>query len=127
VAQIFPAAISLDLKANIWFTFFGWRNSGLIRPDKSLRPAYTAYDVSESTLVATDYKSPVGGYPQVMGYKFNLLNGNEIWVVWATNGGPVVMNLPSVPLSIRDVMGVDVPVNGTTVTLTVAPYYLEMP
>ena len=126
-AQVFPAAIGEGLAANLWFTVTGWRNSGLVYTDKTPRPAYHAFDFSESMLLHADYKAPVLGYPMITGYKFDLLNGHDLWIVWAWTGGPKVMNLPNVPLAIWDATGDPVTVTGTTVTLTVEPYYLEMP
>jgi hypothetical protein len=127
LAQVFPAAIGEGLTANLWFTVTGWRNSGLINTDKSPRLAYHAFDVSEEILREADYKSKVLGHPMVTGYKFNLPNGNEVWIVWATNGGPKEMTLPNVPVSILDATGDPVDITGTTVTLTEEPYYVELP
>lgn len=127
VAQVFPAAAGEGLTANLWFTVLGWRNSGLINQDKTLRLGYHAFDVSEEILAPADFKGPVVGQAMITGYKFDLPNGHEVWVVWATNGGPKVITLPSVPLSILDATGDPVAVSGNTATLTEEPYYIELP
>ena len=127
IAQAFPAAIDKRLDANLWFTVTGWRNSGLVYTDKTPRPAYHAFDFSETMLRTADYKGLVQGYPGITGYRFERTNGNDLWLVWAWGGGPQVMNLPAVPLAIWDATGDPVAVNGTTVTLTVEPFYVEMP
>lgn len=126
-AQAFPAAIGENLAANLWFTVFGWRNSGLINSDKTPRPAYHAVDVSEEFLADADYVGKLLGIPNVTGFKFTLPEGNEIWVVWAVNGGPLLLDLPNEPISVTDATGDPVGITGTTVTLTEEPYYVVFP
>ncbi|HUF38755.1 MAG TPA: hypothetical protein VMN57_09550 [Anaerolineales bacterium] len=127
LAQSYPTAIGENLAANLWFTVAGWRNSGLLYDDDTPRPAYYAFQFSEEMLRGTTFKSQVTGSAGIAGYKFDRKNGTEVWIVWAWNGGPQGMTLPSVPFAIWDSTGDPVTVTGTSLTLTVEPYYVELP
>ena len=127
VAQAYAAANTKALRANLWFTVNGWRNSGLINPDKSPRPAYTAFMFSESMLWDAVFTGSVTGYTKVTGYKFLRSDGTEIWVVWSNDGLTRNIALPETPDEIWDMIGGSIAVNGVNVELTVAPVYIVMP
>jgi hypothetical protein len=51
VTQLYASALANDLRANIWFTIFGYRHSDLVdQQDFSLRPAYFSYRFARQML-----------------------------------------------------------------------------
>jgi hypothetical protein len=110
VAQGYSVALTEGFVANIWFNILGWRNSGLIHPDLSPRPAYHAFTVSREILrdatalgpISPADVSPING---VSGYKFER-NGDEIWILWSKDGlMHQVSLLPGIPTETRSVFG----------------------
>jgi hypothetical protein len=127
VAQLFASALGEKLLGNIYFSVRGWRNSGLAYTGGAPRPAYFAYEFSQSMLWNGVPVRKVTEYSKVTGYEFNRSEGNSLWVVWATDGGTKNITLPFTPAAIWDVFGDPVAVTGTSVTLSVSPYYIEKP
>jgi hypothetical protein len=129
VAQAYAVAIAEGLRANLWYSVLGWRNSGLLNPDLSPRSAYTAYQVArselrDSTLAGVLSPSDIGGSNLVKGYKFNR-GDRRIWVVWSLDGSShsITPNLGT-PLSVVDALGHAV-TPASTVTVDLNPLYLE--
>ncbi len=127
VAQLYAAAIGEKLVGNIYFSVSGWRNSGLAYPGGVPRPAYFAYEFSQQMLWDASLVRKVTEYSKVTGYEFNRSAGSSLWVVWATDGSTKNITLPFTPTAIWDISGNPVGVTGTSVTLSVAPYYIEKP
>jgi len=129
VAQSYAVAIAEGLRANLWYSVLGWRNSGLLYPDLTPRPAYTAFQVSrnelrDSTLVGEVSPSDISGSNGVKGYKFNR-GDRHVWVVWSLDGSPhsITPNLGT-PLSVVDALGSAV-APASTLTVDLNPLYLE--
>jgi hypothetical protein len=127
LAQAYAAVYGERLDANIWFSLDGWRNSGLVNVDETPRPAYFAYAFSRAMLWNYITVTKNGSYANVTGYNFTRDDSTQIWVLWATNDKTVNITLPSVPLAIWDSDGDSVTVTGTSVSLTVEPFYIQMP
>ncbi len=122
-AQVYPAAIAAGLRANVWFSVLGWRNSGLLKPDLSPRPAYTALQFSRSELQDASWVRDVTEYGGVKGYEYSR-GDRRIWVIWSLDGSTHSIGLPGVPLAVWDVLGNSIPpVASLNVSLT--PLYLE--
>ena len=123
VAQAYSAAIAEGLRANVWYSVQGWQNSGLLNPDLSSRPAYTAFKFARNELRDAVWLRDVAEYSGVKGYEFQR-GDRRIWVLWSLDGASHLVNLPGVPLAIYHVDGVSIsPVGSLTVTLE--PLYLE--
>ncbi len=128
LAQAYGAGIAEGLKANIWFTAMGWRNSGMINADLSERPAFTAYqfaagELRDSTFLGDIADSDMNGGRGVKGYKYNR-GDRRIWLLWSLDGANHVVSLPGVPLAAWDAFGNPVP-TGAFMTVGVKPLYLE--
>lgn len=100
IAQAYATARALQLKANLWENLFGWQNSGLLEPDFTPRPAYQAFQFARGKVGAGEFLGEItpedaGGAPGVYGYKFNLEDGRQVWVIWY-----VSMTETSHPLSL---------------------------
>jgi hypothetical protein len=123
VAQAYAAAIAEGLEANLWYSFSGWRNSGLIDANGAPLPAYDAYKFAASELVSTQLLREITEYPGVKGYVFHR-EDRKIWVLWSLDGSDHVISLPGVPLASYDVDGDPLGVDSTLV-VTLEPVYLE--
>lgn len=132
VAQSYAGAIALNLRANLWYSVLGWRNSGLLAANLSPRPAYTAYQAARSSLIDAKYIGPlsagdVNNLAGLIGYKFDRGN-RRIWVLWSLDGAahPITL-LPGTPLAVWDALGNSVTTTANTLTITLQPYYIEWP
>jgi hypothetical protein len=124
VARTYAVALAKGLRANVWYSVFGWRNSGLLNPDLSPRPAYTALQFSRSELRDANWVRDITEYAGVKGYEFQR-GDRRIWVLWSLDGNMHLINLPGVPLVISHVDGTPIsPVR--TLTVTLEPQYFEI-
>ena len=125
VAQLYAAAITEGLRANIWYTVLGWpgRNSGLLDGSLNPRPAYSAYQFAASELRASTFDEAVTGYAGVAGYKLQR-GDRRIWVVWSLDGASHAITLPGTPLAAWDALGNPESVS-SMLTVTTEPMYLE--
>ncbi len=128
LVQNFAMALSEGLVANIWFGIFDWRNSGLLNPDLTPRPAYDSLQVARQRLANASYIGPITAsdispLTDLIGYKF-IRAGSEVWVVWSAGGVLRTVNFASVPDAIYDYLGGPVP-TGPSVPLDQFPKYIE--
>jgi len=123
VAQDYAAAIAQGLRANIWYSVLGWRNSGLLNADLSPRPAYTAFQFARAELRDAAWVRGVTEYPGVKGYEFQR-GDRRIWVLWSLDGATHSISLPGVPLAARDALGNSVS-PAASMNISLNPLYLE--
>jgi hypothetical protein len=71
LAQVYASAIVQGLRANVWYSVFGWRCSGLLNPDFSPRPAYSALQFARSELPHAAFLKEITDHPGVNGYRSN--------------------------------------------------------
>jgi len=106
LVKMFVQGMSVDLNIMTWFAVFddgtGTESHGLLNPDHTPKPAYTAYKVLVSELTGARYRRRLAtGYPEVEGYVFLTDCGTEEKGVLWTNpvgGGEVTRDL-SFPVS----------------------------
>ena len=131
VTQSYAAAAAVGLKANIWYSFVGWRNSGLVYSDLSPRPAYTAFQFSRYKLADVPSGEALsaqdtGGVSAILGYKFQHPEGSLIWVLWSKDGSTQTVTLPSPPSGVWDVLGEEQTMaDPVKLTVTLKPLYVE--
>lgn len=131
VVQSYAAATDLRLRANIWYSLTGWRNSGLIYSDLSPRPAYTAFQFSSSMLGevvagASLTTQDTGGVSDILGYKFQHPDGRLIWVIWSKDGKTQTVPLASPPVGVWDTLGnAQTLANSLSLSVTIEPLYVE--
>ena len=123
VAQAYAAAIAQGLRANIWYSVLGWRNSNLLNSNLSPRPAYTALQFSRSELRDAIWVRDVTEYTGVKGYEFQR-SDRRIWVLWSLDGSTHSVSLPGVPLAAWDALGNSVSL-ATSMNVSLNPLYLE--
>jgi len=124
LAQSYAAALTEGLHANVWYSLFGWRASGLLNPgDQSPLPAFEAYRFAVQQLGSVRFLRQLQEYPGVMGYEFER-EGQRIWVLWSLDGATHSINLSGLPLAAWDALGNSVsPAASMNVGLN--PLYLE--
>ncbi|MDE3090532.1 MAG: hypothetical protein KGJ80_14215, partial [Chloroflexota bacterium] len=116
-------AIAQGLKANLWYTLLGWRNSGLLNADLSSRPAYTAFQFARNELRDATFLQNITAYTGVKGYEFQR-GDRRIWVLWSLDGSTHLINLSAVPLAAWDALGNSVS-PATSMNVSLSPLYLE--
>lgn len=130
IGPAYAAAMAAGLKANLWYTALGWRNSGLLDADLSPRPAFTAYKFARDTLQDAAYVRTLTEFTNVAGYEFQR-DGRRYWILWTKNGDPQMITLPGVPSSAWDALGAPVSLSGSAANtnpltaITMNPLYLE--
>ena len=126
VAQAYTAAISQGLRANLWYSVLGWRNSGLLNADLSPRPAYTAFQFASSELRDAAFVREITEYAGVKGYEFQR-GDRRIWILWSFDGSTHSISLSGVPLAGWRVHDTSVtPVTpAASMDVTLNPLYLE--
>ncbi len=128
IVQVYAAALSKHLLANVWFSVFGWRNSGLLNDDLSPRPAYMAYQFSRQELRDANFLDEIssgdlGGEIGVKGYKFDR-GDRKVWVLWSMDGGIHTVTFVSTPLAAWDMLGTGI-TPASIMEVDLEPLYLE--
>jgi hypothetical protein len=123
VAQAYAAAIAQGLRANLWYSLLGWRNSGLLNADLSPRPAYTAFQFARNELGDAAWVRHITEYTGVKGYEFQRGN-RRIWVLWSLDGNTRSINLSGAPLAGWDALGNSV-APAASMDIGLNPLYLE--
>jgi hypothetical protein len=104
--QALTAAHALGIKANIWYSYYGWRDSGLFSTQTNeLEAVYNAYKFTYSKINWARSWSEISPAPDVKGYEFLRLD-KRVWVIWYVGGDPTdgtattSVSLPNPPTSI---------------------------
>ena len=124
LAQEYAAAIALGLRANLWFTALGWQNSGLLNPDLSPRPAYTAFRFSRNELQNAVLLQEMTAYTGVKGYQFQL-GDRQILVLWSLDGTTHSIIPPLPLLAAWDSLGTSASTSNP-INVGLDPLYLEL-
>lgn len=145
LVKMFVRGMSVDLNIMTWYAVFdygdGTEAHGLLNPDHTPKPAYTAYAVLVSELTGARYSHRE--YPEVEGYVFSTQCGTrEKGVLWTNpvEGGEVTRDL-SFPVSALRVVEKegeesiiydggpgdldDTPDGRVTIRITGSPVYVE--
>jgi len=124
--QSMTAAVAQDLRANIWYSLQGWRDSGLIgpSPDFQALPAYQAFRFASEKLSTAQFIQNNPNYPGVVIYEMQRGTA-RFWVVWSLDGAEHGITLPQASVAVWDLYGSPVSIPGTEVTVSVRPLYIE--
>ena len=124
IAQSYTTALAEGLRANIWFSLFGWRASGLLNPgNQAPLPAFEAYRFSAQELGSARFLRQLQEYPGVSGYEFER-EGQRIWVLWSLDGTDHDVSLDASPRAVFDVFGISLPTS-ERLHVTLKPIYVE--
>ena len=122
-AQVNASALAEGLKANIWYSLAGWRDSGLVGPGRAPRLALTAYGASTERLEAAAATGALALEEGLMGFGYER-QGTLGWVVWAVDDAAHQVPVQQTPSRIFDVFGVELEISNP-VEVGVAPVYIE--
>lgn len=128
VAQEFSTAIVDGYAANLWYSVYGDRNSGLLSPDNTPYPAYYAFGFTSKALQNHDFVKKLTNYPNVMGFEFVSKSGKRQWVLWSIDSQVHTITLSTTPSSIHkiDTTGNGVPLSiSTSVPIGIAPVFIK--
>ncbi len=125
VAQSNSAAAAYGLRANVWYSIYGWRASGLALTSTTPTTALTAYSVNTSLLNESGFIRKLDEFPDVIGYEF-IKDGKFWWILWAVVDQEVKIMLPQTPSQVLDVFGENL-LPQQEINLTRAPIYLLFP
>jgi hypothetical protein len=96
--RVYAEALALGLKGQTYFSMINnsWFYTGLLEPDLTPKPAYTAYATAASYLTSVSYQGLVTGYsPSIEGYRFRQAYGPwYIDVIWSMDGSVQNLTLP---------------------------------
>jgi hypothetical protein len=127
IVQSYAVAVAEGWKANIWYSAFGVRCSGLLNSDLSPKAGYYAYQFTQLKLGHALFVRQIIDYGGVMGYEYEI-PGRKLWVIWAMDGQAHPIILSEVPVEINK-MGADgQPVsepNSLNVTIDQSPRFIE--
>jgi hypothetical protein len=132
ITQSYAAALAEGLRANIWYSLSGWRNSGLVYSDLSPRPAYFSFKFARQKLedvifIGAITSQDTGGTDSLLGYKFQYTDGRPIWVIWSKDREESTISLPNPPLGVWDAFGNPVAVpDPDALTVTIKPLFIEL-
>ncbi len=100
------AASYMGIRANIWYSYYGWRDSGLMNGyTGELEVAYNAYSFTRQEInwaYSASQLSPAAG---VKGYEF-VRSDKRVWVLWYVGGeandgaASITLTLSSTPKAI---------------------------
>jgi hypothetical protein len=125
IAQLYAVSIVNGVKATTWYDLpGGWCNTGLSDPSFSLTPAYQAFKAASTVLRDARFISNIDAYSGVKGFEF-VQGTHRLWILWSLDGNNHLISLPDTPLAIIDVFGNPMPINGTSLAVTLTPVYLE--
>lgn len=125
VAQSNAAALANGLVANIWYSIYGWRASGLALSSTTPTTALTAFQVSSMMLEGSMFKRNLVEFPGILGYEFSK-NGKPLWVLWASDREPHDVLLFEQPDSVIDVFGNEIEPQ-RELQVSSGPIYIQFP
>jgi hypothetical protein len=104
IVQSYAGSLARGMWGNIWYDVFGWRNSGLLNPDLSPKPAYRAYQFMSFAIKDMVFYRAIEEYANVRGYIFH--NGAQpVWIMWSLDGENHQVVLPSLPQQVTNLYG----------------------
>jgi hypothetical protein len=122
-AQVNAGALAAGLKANLWYSLQGWRDSGLVGAGNTPNLAYAAYAASVARLEGATSVAPLQLEAGLMGVAYTRRETTG-WIVWAVDETIHTLALPQAPSQVFDVFG-DALAPVHPVEVGVAPVYIE--
>lgn len=128
LVKSYAIALTLDLKANLWFEMVGrWdRGGGLLSPGLVAYPAYEAYQFASQKLYAAEALGELNRSPLITGYEFRTTSG-LLWIIWSADGADHVVDLGVDFTRVLNIKGGLAPEQENPLTVTYEPLYVELP
>jgi hypothetical protein len=124
VAETYAAAMSQNLRANLWYsTRAGWRSSDLFDSNLNPLPAFDAFSIAQNYMTGLRSIFPINKYPGLMGYEL-LSDTSTVWMLWSSDHMTHTIELPALPSSVVDVFG-NIEAADQTISVGVEPIYIS--
>jgi hypothetical protein len=123
VAMVFADTKAEGLQTNVWYSAFGWRDSGLINSNLSPKPAFYAYQFAQKEFGTAQFSKMITDYAGVRGFEF-YHGGRTVWLLASQDGSSHALNLPGTPVAMWDVLGNSI-TPASSIQVTTAPVYVE--
>lgn len=127
VVESYAVAVAEGWKANVWYSLFGVRCSGLMNSDLSPKAGFNAYQFARQKLGSALFVREIREFDGVMGYEYKI-PGKVLWVLWSLDGQIHTINLPELPMEVnrvhKDGLGMREN-NSSSLLLDVSPLFVE--
>ena len=126
IPRAYAEAMALGLQSQVYYAMIneGWRHTGLLYPDLSVKPVYRAYDAAASFIGEARYEGEASGYLSVVqGYSFRRSDGGMVDVIWSSDGVSHQIPLPG-GASAYDKYGTLLATSGN-VSVGLSPVYVK--
>jgi hypothetical protein len=100
VIHSYAVALAEGWKANVWYSAFGVRCSGLLNDDLSWKDGLYAYQFAEHKIGEAQYVRQINDYEGVMGYEY-VTSERKLWVLWSLDGLAHMIKLPKLPVEVN--------------------------
>jgi hypothetical protein len=134
VIHSYAVALAEGWKANVWYSAFGVRCSGLLDSDLSPTAGYYAFQFAQDKLGEAQYVRQVSEYEGVMGYEYET-TGRKLWVLWSLDGLAHTIALPKQPVEVNRVgedgqavqvpLGLSLTVEDLSLIVNNSPVFIE--
>jgi hypothetical protein len=126
IPRIYAESAMLDLDSALYYhTINPNSNNGLLRPDLSARPTYTAYLTMMNQISFGSYLGPVNSPAGINGAMFSAPAGVTVRVVWSTDGTVSALAKPANFVCATDHMGNPIQLNAAEqIPIGWAPIYV---
>jgi hypothetical protein len=100
IVQSYAVAVAEEWIANVWYSAFGVRCSGLLNNDLSPKSGYNAYQFTQQELGEAIFIRQINEYKGVMGYEYKIPEG-KLLVIWAMDGQAHTIALSDMPTEVN--------------------------
>ena len=95
LTQAYAAAYSRNLRANLWYSLFGWRSSALMEPDTKVKlPAFNAYEFAAQMMGGASSGQEISLGTGIKAIELAHRTG-KVWVAWSLNDTLRTIALPA--------------------------------
>lgn len=128
IVQDGATALAGNYRANIWYSVYGDRYSGLLDSNNQPLPSYYAFQFMSQRLMNYAFSQNIMSYPGVKGYEFLSPDGKKLWLLWSLDGISHQITLPGNPSSLDQISPAGSPSGlplSTTLSVGFAPIFVQ--
>jgi len=121
-------ALARNYQANIWYSVYGDRFSGLLTLENQPLPVYYAFQYMTMKLESLTFHQEITSYPNVKAYEFISTEGELLWVLWSLDGNDHSISLPNMPTNLERISANGKPEGNApaiNITVGIAPIFIQ--
>jgi hypothetical protein len=123
--QLYATTLAEGLRSTLWYCLrCNWRQVDMFDSSGQPLPVYQAYRTAWKELQQARFLREVSLDDKVRIYEFQR-SDRTVWVAWALDQKEHLIQLPRRPAAAFDVLGAAIPVNESSLSVTLQPVYLE--